>query len=406
MKLYSYIAIFLMFLVSGTVFCSMLHTSAFYLIFIAFSFFYAKISHIKLRRNDFIYFIVYSLWLLASSLYVGEFQSSSFNMVLGYLIMATGTFCILQSIDYNKFRYIFLNIAAFIALTSTILYLLQQQNLIPLTLVHGNKNDQYLMFLFNNFGWGYPFDRLAGPYWEPGAFQIVLNYAVILYFNELCHFKFNVKNGKKKMAIIVLALILTKSTAGYINLAILTVVIMANMKITKRTFIKSVFAGIFFITASFFMLSSDTYREKMAQKGEKGTSYEIRKDDNLALLTMSLEKPILGYGINSPEFISRGKTLGNTTSSNGLLALSSQLGCIFLALYIFIFYRKLKIFFPKKTLLVLFLLLLLQATEVFIFFPLAFIFFFAKPPKPENPEEIPEDSPDTQTQSPQINGNV
>ena len=141
---------------------------------------------------------------------------------------------------------------------------------------------------------------------------------------------------------------------------------------------KAIFIGIALIAAAFFLLSSETYTEKMSQKGSDKTSYEIRKMDNLAMLQMTMERPILGYGINSPAFRNRGKHLGNITSSNGLLALSSQLGCIFLLFFCLALYSRLKKFYPQKRFLVFFLLLMLQATEVFVFLPIAFIFFFAK----------------------------
>ena len=377
MTFYSYIAVFLMFLVSGTVLGSMLHASVFIYIFFIYSIFFAFKSKIKYGHKELIFFGIYSLCLLCSCLFVGEYESNSFNMVIGFLLLATGALNIMQSIDYNKFRYIYLNIATFIAFTSIILFLLQQQNLIPLH-IEEKAGVRYLMFLYNNFGWDYPFDRLAGPYWEPGAFQIILNYVLIMYFNEICNFSFSVPYGKLKILIIIAALLMTQSTAGYINLFILIVITVLNMKMTKKTFMKAIFIGIALIAAAFFLLSSETYTEKMSQKGSDNTSYEIRKMDNLAMLQMTMERPILGYGINSPAFRNRGKHLGNITSSNGLLALSSQLGCIFLLFFCLALYSRLKKFYPQKRFLVFFLLLMLQATEVFVFFPIAFIFFFAK----------------------------
>lgn len=378
MILYSYIAVFLMFLVSGTVFASMMHASTFMFLFFFFSLFYAKKNNVIFGRKEFFFLFIYSIYLFANCLFVGDYETTSFNTVIGYVLLATGTLCVMQSIEYDKFRYIYLNIATFIAFTSAILFLLQQSNLIPLKIETTPGGVRFLMFLFNNFGWGLPFDRLAGPYWEPGAFQIVLNYALIMYLNEICSFKFSVPYGKIKLAIIIIALLLTQSTAGYINLFVFAVLTILNMKLTRRTIPKYICIGIALLVACFYLMTSETYTSKMAQKGEKDTSYEIRKNDNMAMLQMSVEKPIWGYGINSFEFRSRGKSLGNSTSSNGLLAVSSQLGCPFLLFIILSLYIKLRKFYPQKTFLVLIILLMLQATEVFIFFPIALIFVFAK----------------------------
>lgn len=382
LKIRDYVAISLMFLVSGSVWGSILNGSRFIVIFFLFSIFYAYKNGVSFKEKEVFYLSVYALCLLINCAFIGD--SSSFNLVFGYLLLAMGALCILQSIEFDKFRYLYLNIAAFIALTSVVLYFFQQQNLIPLQLVSSpDRKTRYLMFLFNNFGWGHPFNRLAGPYWEPGAFQIVLNYALILYYNEISHLKFTVAKGKIKLAIIVIAILLTESTAGYINLLVISVMTIINMKVTKKSFIKYICISIGLVIASFFLLASDTYVDKFSQKGQKNSSYEIRRMDNLAMLQMTFEEPFCGYGLQSSQFRSRGKSLGNSTSSNGLLYISSQMGLLFLLFMILAEYNRLKEFYPQRTFLILILLLLFQATEVFIFFPISFIFFFAKSPQKE-----------------------
>jgi hypothetical protein len=128
--------------------------------------------------------------------------------------------------------------------------------------------------------------------------------------------------------------------------------------------------------AGMFMLNSDAVQHKMAQKGRDGSSYEIRQADNLAMLTMTMEKPIVGYGLLSNEFRQRGRDLGNLTSSNGLLSISSQMGIPFFVCILIALYSSLKKFFPKNTFLEELVVLSLHSTEVFFYFPISFFFLF------------------------------
>jgi len=376
--IFDYLVTFLMLVVSGTVFATMLHGSLSIVIFFLVSLCYAAKYKEKFDKKQITYLYVYSIFLLMSAVFVGGFDNAAFNMVLGYILLATGAFFIMQTISFERFRYYYLNLTFFIALTSVVLYILWLQNLISLTVVYGPLNDVYLMYFFNNFGWGYPFERLAGPYWEPGVFQIILISAIMFYFNEISQFKFNVPLGKIKLIVIVVAILMTQSTAGYINMFLVAIAAIMNMNITRRNFIKTFIVIILLICGCFYLVTSDVYTEKMSRKGEKGYSYEIRKADNLAMLNMTYQKPLLGYGIASAEFAKTSRELGNKSSSNGLLAVTSQLGCIFLLLYLWALFNSVKKHYKKHTILVFLIFLMLQATEVFIFLPLSFVFLFAK----------------------------
>ena len=288
-ELIDYVMVFLMLIVSGTVYATMLHGPLFIVIFFLFSSFYAFKYKRSFNKKQITYLYMYMCFLLFSSVLVGGFDKASFNLSLGYIMLAAGAFFIMQTITFEKFRYICLNLTFFLAITSIILYILWQQKIITLTLIRGPLNDEYLIYLFNNFGWGYPFYRLAGPYWEPGVFQIILISSIMFYFNEITQFKLDIPFGKIKLIVIIIAILMTQSTAGYINLSLVAIAALINMHITKKNIFKTFIAIILLIFSSIFLLTSDVYTEKMNQKGEKGTSYEIRKADNLAMIAMTLE---------------------------------------------------------------------------------------------------------------------
>jgi len=374
--IHDYVGVSLLFLLSGTVFGFMLHAAVFVFLFFIFSIFYFFKKKYALNQKAFFYYICYILWLSISYFWLGGHTSSDFKIYIVYLILATGSLLILQSLEYERFKKIYLNIAAFIALTSVILFLLHLYNIIPTTHVYKPGAEKpYMMFAFNCFGWFSSFGRCAGPYWEPGAFQIVLNYALVLFFNEISAFHLT-KEEKIKLGIIVIAIIMTQSTAGFFNLIVLVFLVVTNAKVGKRDIIKYAFIIMAAILASCALFFSAPVQKKLSQKGYEGTSYEVRSADNLAMAKMTIEKPIIGYGFLSSEYRSRGMYLGNRTSSNGLLAISSQLGVPFLLGVVLALYCSLKRYYPQKTLLVLLLVLMLHTTEVFFYYPIAFIFLF------------------------------
>ena len=378
---WDYVALIFVFLVSGSVYCFVFNSSLFVPLFFAFSFVYwmrKKNKHIEKRALRFL--LAYVFLLTVSYMFVGTPHSSTFSIFIVYILLAVGSFFLMQSFEYDRFRKTYLNVVTFIAITSIILYAMQQLGLLPLRTIFKPGAGRYMVFAFNNFGWLQPFNRLAGPYWEPGVFQIVLSFALFFYFDEIARLDFS-RVSLKKLLIVLLAIILTKSTAGYVNLVILLFLLMISMKSTKKSFLKYICLCVISVFACVFLLSSDTYQKKMNQKGNEGTSYEIRKADNLAMLQMTIEKPLLGYGLASMEYQYRGKSLGNITSSNGLLFMSAQMGIPFLILFVLTIYINLKRIYPNKTILFLFYFLMLHVTEVYFYFPIALTIFFLREPE-------------------------
>lgn len=98
----------------------------------------------------------------------------------------------------------------------------------------------------------------------------------------------------KKYIILIVALMLTKSTAGYIAFGIICIYVMFNV-LDKRKIGQAIIVTAFCVTCVSVLLSSDAVQEKFAQKNEtRDTSYSIRMMDNLGLLRMIQERPIVG----------------------------------------------------------------------------------------------------------------
>lgn len=105
-----------------------------------------------------------------------------------------------------------------------------------------NKSDSNLygfyLFAFHTFGggkWGLN-QHLSGLFWEPGVYQMALNMALIMN----CHIlslpvRFIGKTDLTKYAVIVLAVVLTMSTTGYLTLGVIIIGIL--LKKSKKNIV-------------------------------------------------------------------------------------------------------------------------------------------------------------------------
>lgn len=220
-------------------------------------------------------------------------------------------------------------------------------------------------------GWGnMSFERMAGIWHEPGACQIFLNTALLLYLPIIRNHALN-KLDKICFAIIVVGILCTQSTGGYIVFA-------AILFFSQRNIIKSrkgLIAFCILLVGVYYVMNSSVVVDKLGQDERDDNSKGTRMRDNLACLYMSLDRPLTGYGINSNDFKAKSKLLDNATSSNGLLAVSAQLGIWWLFLWMIVVYKACK---RQKLgispMIALIIVVLIQSNETYTQYPVSFIF--------------------------------
>lgn len=163
--------------------------------------------------------------------------------------------------------------------------------------------------------------RMTGPFWEPGVYQIFLNYALYKYV-----FKENV--SKFIPIVLVVDLFLTMSAAGWLcTIGIIILRLSSSNRMTRKSKILismllitvGVVAASFVISAKF----SETYANK--------SSAYIRINDFLLAAELFVENPIYGTGFNNTKPFEL-RNIYNTTaylgSSNGLMTIAYSTGII------------------------------------------------------------------------------
>lgn len=372
-NLWEYYIVFLIFLVSGTQYFYMLNGRYTILLYLISSFIFVyKYGRRKMVDSTSKFFLLFFLFWVSFNFFVLNTNHDPVSEIQYYLyvMLIVPTYFVLTTFRFDRFRYLYLNVCSILAAISIFVYIGVEIGIFLPKLIDG-----VLFFLFHNLGWAKLFHRLAGLYWEPGAYAIILNTALILYLNDILANRIN-KSDIKKLSIIILALLLTQSTAGYICL----ISILILVAVTSNYLKKHLFLGIIGMIAIFliclFLYNSPVIQSKMNQAGIENSSYEIRMSDNLAMIKLIEERPIYGYGVSSKEMTQRSNILGNYTNSNGILSMGSKFGLVFLFVYFLVLLIQLKKMYGRKALFVFPLIMILNGFEVFFYFPIAYLFIF------------------------------
>lgn len=369
-KYWEYFTTLLIFLVSGGAYFYIHKGIIFVPLYFLACFYYAKKWGKLFNQNKSnFYLLFYLIWSSISFYIIYPSHSESENQFYTIGLMLIGTYWFFTNITFSRFKVLYLNICTCLASISIVVFVLAHLGLAPISSINTS-----LFSFFHCVGWDNISERLFGIYWEPGVYQIVLNISLFIYFKELTNFSLN-KKQRIKFIIIIFTLLLTRSTAGYLNLAILVgLIIFRSKKIRSNIFIL-ITTCILAIFAIFYLYTSPVVQKKFEQKGKEGTSYEVRLADNIGMLIMTSERPIIGYGLSSKDYDRRADELGNLTSSNGILAMSAMFGLPFLLIYLYFMIKGIRrIIKGFVSYLCLPLIILFHCTEVYFYFPIALIF--------------------------------
>lgn len=293
------------------------------------------------------------------------------NLVLSMVLCAIASFGAVSSFEFGEFRAMMLKYMVYISAVSIVVQL--WHDIFGISIGKESEDTFLSLYVFNT-DWGE--NRLASIFWEPGMYQIVLFFVLCLYTDELKDIS-NWKSILKKFGILFIALVYTKSTMAYLCLfALLGYIIMQNNK-GQRKIIMMPFYAIILVGAALLLWKSDAIQSKLMQRDSEAetTSYYIRLNDNLSLLTMTLERPFVGYGIDTPEYEQRNKSLDNLSASNGWLFASATNGLVYLVLILVLLFKGIKRL-PNciSPWVIFFVLIITQCNEYMICMPYLFMY--------------------------------
>ncbi|MDK0943041.1 O-antigen ligase family protein [Clostridium perfringens] len=374
-KFINFILVLLMIMLSKTIFWGGLYKDIVMYIYIIICVIIILLKGIS-RKN--LYILIHMLILSGISVFINFYNIDNLSWIsIKGMVLELLTVAIISSyLTKKEFIKNYVNIMVVISLISlihiSIVYFSPNFiELISKKIFLGNH--PYIISPFYTWGWNDVFERNSGPFWEPGAFQGYINIAIL----AIIFYKNDIKNLKYKILILITTLITTQSTTGYIVFLIIIIMFGINIikEFTNNLGVKILI--IFMIIGSgVYIISSNNISNKL--EFENGSTI-MRSNDFEKSLKMISEKPLAGYG-NSYEKLTREKSLGIISNSNGILAMTYTYGIIFSTYYIYRLIVGLQDTFTVKSIIkrigIILIFIILHCTEGLIWLPIYLIFIF------------------------------
>lgn len=316
--------------------------------------------------------LIICVWVCLNVFFINtDIKNKSY---LIYIILPLSCCICISLLDFYSFRNLFFKYLTILSSVSIIVQLIHDYIGIETTLFTINDINYHLNFGIFNTEWGT--NRLSSIFWEPGQYQIILIFCLCLFVDELRDLSRWYTNFKK-FSIILIALLMTQSTAGYITLMLLIFFIMAFPKTKKRS-IKILISFILGCSISYVIFTSDAVQNKLNKESHGAeVSYNVRMADNLGCLRLAMENPYFGAGISTITASNKLLQYDSVTSSNGWLFNAACLGIIYPLFILTVLYWGIRrIVFGMPPILIWLVLIISQANESFTMLPYMWMFIF------------------------------
>lgn len=204
---------------------------------------------------------IITLWVFTNThiLHTDKIDNSYFDYIF-YLI---GAGLAITVFEFEKFRFKLLKYLACLSLVSIIVQIWHDYFGLGSTFINIPGNDGWAMSLyFFNTEWGE--NRLASIFWEPGQYQIVLIFVIGLFYKEILD-PSTLKPYLRYLIGLVIALIMTISTSGYIAFGILISGAIVNSSYGRKHIYLLPFLSVFAVSIFLLLWSSDAVQKKIAQ---------------------------------------------------------------------------------------------------------------------------------------------
>jgi hypothetical protein len=335
--------VFLLLFFSGNQIAFLIFGKYSFLVFLFLLLFFLK-SHLKFDSYIKIkLFQVILIIIIISFLQYLTFQTLSY-FALGNLILRIiiGGF-IINSLK-DRFVFVFFKVVSFLSIISLIGFLLI--NIIGFSLPYIQIGKYYKSFFFYGI-LDIDLFRNVGMFWEPGAFAGVLTLCLLLILNK---HKYYWINYKFQLISIIISLLTTFSTTGYIIGFIIFLLITINLKNILFTFTS---LSIFFIIFFNFFNNADFLKTKINDQLIHANNQRIGDFSNTRFGSLIfdwhyiLKHPIVGNGFNiqtryaDHKFLFRGSSANNDFigSGNAFSNYLASMGVIFILGYIILLWK-------------------------------------------------------------------
>lgn len=286
----------------------------------------------------------------------------------------------------EKFQKIFFRVIGILSFTSLCFFALV--NLIGFEIAYVDIDSKHKAYLIYCTSIGH-IHRNAGMFWEPGAFAGIITICLALNIQYLPIYW---KHNKFYLFSILLALITTQSTSGYIVGFVVLIYLFLK---PKHLSISLVILPLALFFGSYIYNSNDFLNEKINAQFEKSESQEIGEFSNTRLGSVIFDwyyiqkHPLIGNGFDQETRYSDHQYLFNGIqgdaigSGNSFSHYWASLGVMFIIGYFMLLWKQVAVKGKIFAILILIVVFLNLQSEQWFNFPLylGFIFLFHEPQK-------------------------
>lgn len=335
-----------------------------------------------IKSNAFMW-IAWIFWIFFCSFVVHSKPID--NEVYTVCLFPLGSLLLNSSVSFSKFRAAMLIVSRWIFGISIVVHLLHSFHLLGASYISFSNGGAVMSLLIFHTEWGTistPFGdvyRFSSIFWEAGQCQIVVFFILLLFTDDLKDNLLKYKYILRKYGVLLLAMMLTGSTTGYMVFGIYISSLILFSSIAKKYKVLYPFFILVALGVGIIFYNSPVIQEKLAQSSEasENTSYAIRMMDNMACLRAALENKLFGLGYNTPIMNKTLSNYGSITSANGFFRAAAALGIYFVLAMWFLLWKgiiRMKLGLPGFILVSC--LIFSQGNEYFIFFPYMFMYIF------------------------------
>ena len=279
------------------------------------------------RKEIIILLLYYLLLLLSASIAYFETEFISVNLIT-YLAKITIIFLVLKIMGWEKFLDNFSRVILWLMFISSIIFIIVLTGInLPMTYGVIGEIPSYFYLLRTtgvDFNVGFNLIRNSGPFYEPGLYQVLLNFALLYYY---------LIRKKTRISLIIFAVVV--STLSPIGILISGIIISSKYwNVIKRP--KSLIPLVLIITVLLYFIMPFIITKTTS------LSFQLRMYDLKSGIKLFLEKPFFGLGFENHNLFlidSIDKFGISRKNSNGLLNLMIGNGMFFSTFYIFLLFR-------------------------------------------------------------------
>ena len=299
----------------------------------------------NISKRNFVGYFTITLFFLLTSI-VNLKNGFYVNDLIIWCVNAFFIIVMQSHMTFESFKQKFVRIMVLEAIVSLICFFWADMlgNSLPLMFISRNAANGYYMTPYFTLGWyNIPvFHRNAGMYNEPGAHQIFLNFALLFLLSDNDYLGLTKKKYTLSLLILIIAVLTTQSTTGYMCLLIVfTAVIMKKTEGKKNTKLK--IAVIIAIAILAFIESlTGVVETKLSGISTGQGSGLTRFNDTYYGYFIALSKPLLGHGVfmaNQKEILN---AYGIINISNGMASFAIRAGLVFVAIFLIMIYNGMK----------------------------------------------------------------